>query len=55
MKKIATLVVASLLLCCGKGFAQNRFPPINVYTGDPTGVACTIPNSIVQSSTTGAL
>jgi hypothetical protein len=30
----------------------NRFPPINLYTGDPTGVACTIPNSLVQSTTT---
>ena len=55
MKKIITSVIAALLLCGGQVTAQNRFPPINVYTGDPTGVACTIPNSIVQSSTTGAL
>jgi hypothetical protein len=44
------------LLCCGLGMAQtNRFPPINPYIGDPTGVACTIPDSLVQSDTTGGI
>lgn len=35
--------------------SSNRFPPVALYDGDPTGVACTVPNSIVQSTTTGDL
>lgn len=37
-------------------FAQtNRFPPINLYDGDPTGVSCAIEDSIVQSRSTGII
>ena len=33
----------------------NRFPPINWYGGDPTGMACTLNSPILQSQTTGYL
>ena len=51
MKKIfATLILAAIPLC-----AQNRFPAINLYTGDPTGVSCSPANTLVQSTTTGGI
>ena len=50
MKK---LICISLFILAAIAAAQtNRFPPINLYTGDPTGTPCTIPNSLVQSTTT---
>jgi hypothetical protein len=35
--------------------AQNRFPPINLYNGDPTGTPCTMASPLLQSQTTGYL
>ena len=35
--------------------AQNRYPAINLYTGDPVGVACATDNTLVQSTTTGGI
>lgn len=53
MKK---LICFSLFIIASIATAQtNRFPPINLYTGDPTGHPCSITNSLVQSTTTAAI
>lgn len=53
MKKflIIALLGVSAVVCLAQA---NRFPPINLYTGDPTGNACAA-NLIQQSSTTGLI
>ena len=52
MKKIfATLILAAIPLCA----QTNRFPAINLYAGDPTGVSCSPANTLVQSTTTGGI
>src|SRR5258707_11372273 len=50
--KLALLALASAAITQG----QSRFPPINLYNGDPTGNDCTTtPHLLLQSSTTGKL
>jgi len=51
MKK---LIIAGVVSLSAYALAQSRFPPINLFNGDPTGTACT-GNLIQQSSTTGLL
>ena len=52
MKKIfATIILAAIPLCA----QTNRFPAINLYAGDPTGVSCSPANTLVQSTTTGGI
>jgi hypothetical protein len=48
---VLALMGVSAVVCLAQ---SSRFPPINLYTGDPTGNACT-GNIIQQSSTTGKL
>lgn len=50
MKKLALLIFA----LSASVLAQNRYPSINLVTGDPTGTTCYAP-SIVQSATNGGL
>src|ERR1035437_4022963 len=52
MKKIFSI----LIFCAAIAAAQtNRFPPINLYSGDPTGQSCPTANTLVQSTTTGGI
>jgi hypothetical protein len=44
----------ALLLFALPAFAQ-RIPQINLYTGNPYGLACTGANTLVQSTTTGGV
>jgi hypothetical protein len=33
----------------------QRIPQINLFTGNPAGTSCSVPNSLVQSTTTGGI
>jgi hypothetical protein len=48
---VLALMGGAAVVCLAQ---SHRFPPIDLYTGDPTGNACT-GNIIQQSSTTGLL
>ena len=55
-KSYAGFILAlAVIFPCASHAQVNRFPPINWYDGDPTGVACTINSPILQSTTTGFL
>jgi hypothetical protein len=51
MKKLATFLLA--LVAVALPAQTHRITTVDLYTGDPTGVACTPANKVVQSTTTG--
>jgi hypothetical protein len=51
MKKLATILLA--LVAIALPAQTHRITTVDLYTGDPTGVACAVPNKVVQSTTTG--
>jgi hypothetical protein len=51
MKKISLYI--SLFLAMP--VCAQRIPQINLFTGNPAGISCSVPNSLVQSTTTGGI